>query len=1429
MRVTLTVFALLVFSATLAQTNPTPPLTPAAIKAQKAAEKAMLKFEKSLAGPEEAYGEGNYKSAKAQLGKARKKINAKLGAQNGLSVRMYILDARCDVGLGMPRDFENNLQNALRASTSLNGENSEKHAALLIVGAELYNQSGMFRVAREYEDKAKPILDAGTFANKDLLRAQLDIATAETMLGQGYWTDALQLARSRESFYAKRAVKQETIPDGKGGLTSRKIPEEELAQRMNDYSRCLTLIGNIYAGQGNIDSADSTFGITEKWIERNLNTRCVPYVRNQFSTALMLVDAGLLDRLPKDMRYDRLLAKMRAYFYPSHELTIKVYEEYLKELLRTDETTAYANTKAEYEKLIEKEFPETSLYGVRLKAVEFDKQLDREKTRNLEKNAVSLLTSNANLPKNDIVRTRVLDFLANLSVTQKLYGNAEKYLLQIVEIKKDLYGEKAPESHLAQLQLANFYLDNTNKLSEAGKIYEASYTKGVESTIGIKHKDMLDLLNHLGTYYELTDQYKRASEALDKAGLAARSKYDDADFKYAEELTYIARLAIQLGRYEDAEENINKSLKILDEDKLAPEGTKKALMVEAIDTQAILFGIKGMFDEAENSLNRSAKIIRKADEELDTDELKNQLQLSNLFIQLGYYSDTHEIVDKAISEYTKVYGDQSLRLIEPLVNKGRLMLVQGDYTEADKLAQRANAIAVKTYTDKSTKTAVTQRLLADIDYTIGDYDLAEENIIKALAAQEKQFGRNHIEVAKSLSQMALIKFYKGDDRSEVEKIMIESRDIMGNRLGKDNPQYADILKNVAIVYISEQKYQIAFNSLTQAESIWRTKTGRKNSIQAAAIYALTGDVYYQLKNYNRAEEFFKKGKDIYEKYFNDTHPEYVKILSKIAKVYYMEKDFKGAKKNIEQALNNYENFIKQFFPALSEREKAKYWNTIKGDFEFYNTLAFGQLEDFRDLSGKVYNYQLLTKALLLSSSIKIRERILNSKDEALKATYASWVQKKEYLTNVLSMSSQQLIDNGIDPNMLSAEVEKLEKELSEKSEIFGQGFENKRITYENVQTSLTKTEAAIEMVRFRYFNHTFTDSVIYVALYVKNDKARPKVVELSNGELMEGRYFRYYRNSMMRKTADENSFKVYWEPIQKAIGQASTIYISPDGVYNQINLESIPTPDGKYVIDNSNIVMVSNTKDLYLRKAKAKLAGGQSNSASMFGNPKFYLTASAQRDWTDLPGTEKEVDELNKLLKEKGWVSEEYMEADASEDKIKAINSPRIFHIATHGFYTKTEPGNAAKELTENEAMMAENPLMKSGLLLTGGGDVLAKTKHNYNMESGVLTAYEAMSLNLDKTDLVVLSACETGLGEISNGEGVYGLQRAFLVAGAKVLIMSMFKVDDEATQKLILNFYKKWLNSGNLRQSFIDAKKELRADFPEPIYWGAFMMIGLD
>jgi CHAT domain-containing protein len=1384
---------------------------------------AQEKYDKMIDKAEGAYSKGDYSGAIKAINKFNKKVSKKLGKQNQYTPTYYLLLAKYNLVSGFIPDFETNLQTAISSSSSIYQPNSLKHALILFSAAELNTQNGAYRIAKDYLNQSNKILNQEKLMTEQI-KARWDMAMAEALTGQGYYNESLEILKERESYFAGRAVKQESFVDDKGGLKSRKLSDDEVKQRYHEYANLLTLTANTYGKQGNLRSSDSVFVYAAGWIKKNLNYYSMDYLRNQFYNAVVLTENGN-ENLPKDLEYDRTLNVLKSYFKPSHQLGIFLYEEYLKQLLREGNMSRYYNTKLEYEKMINKTYAKNSIYKARLNAVEFDSKLNRDKTKNLENDASNVL-ANSGLPRNNITTTEILDFLYGFSLQEKKYTSAEKYLSDIIDIKTELLGADAPETHLARLHLANFYLDYTNKINEASKIYEESYTNVVAKEIGAWHKDNLDILNHIATLYELTDKFKAAATTLGKASDVARSKYDDKDYRYGEELTNIARLEIKLGQYENAELHINKALTILEE--FRKDDIKKIYLINAVETQAVLFGIKGLFDEAEDALDRSAKMISKSDNLVGIDEFSTAKELSSLFIQLGRYSQIERMLDNLIKEYEKLYGNTSLRLVEPLVNKGRLVLAKGDYTEAEKIAQRALTISTLIYTDKSTKTAPVQKLLGSIYYTIGDYEKAEDNVFKAMQSQQREFGGEHIEVAKSLSQLALIKFYKGDNHKEIEAILAEAQTIIGRRVGKDNPQYAEVLKDVAVLYISEKRYDIAFSSLTQAEAIWVAKTGSKRNINAASIYTLTGDVYYQLKNYKKAEEFYNKGKSIYEANFSRNHPEYVKVLSKLSKVYFMEKDFKAAKKNIEESLANYENFIKQFFPALSEREKAKYWNTIKGDFEFYNTLAFGNLEDFRDLTGKVYNYQLLTKALLLSSSIKIRQRILNSQDENLKATYNLWVQKKELLTNALSMSTAQLSENGIDPNALSNEVEALEKQLSVQSELFGQSFENKRITYENVQKSIDKNDVAVEMVRYRHFNHTFTDSIVYVALYVKNDNTRPKAIKLIEGNKLETRYFRYYRNCITGKIPDVYSYKVFWEPIQKEIGQYTTIYLSPDGVYNQINLEAIPTPDGKYIIDNSNIVMVSNTKDLYMRKLKGKQAAS-TNNATMFGNPTFYLTASSNNRIPSLPGTEKEVVELQDLLKQKGWKTDEYTEGSASEEKVKELDNPKIFHIATHGFYTPATEIKETSDLTENEAELGDNPLLKTGLLLKGAGDMLDKTKYNYNMESGILTAYEAMSLNLDRTDLVVLSACETGLGEISSGEGVYGLQRAFLVAGAKTLIMSMFKVDDDATQKLILNFYRKWLTTGNLRQSFIDAKKELRIDYPDPIYWGAFMMIGLD
>jgi CHAT domain-containing protein len=1392
------------------------------------------KLDKTLVKIDGYVSGGNFEKALSSLSKFKKGA-LKIGPNSNYMVVYYLRQARINLALGILTDFEPSLTNALTTSSTAFGESSTMYATTMLDVADIYLEFGNYRLSREYFEKAEALLKK-TNQLSDAFKGRIALGRSEAMIGQGFANGALDILKEYEKYFVERAVEKETSVEN-NEIKTKRIPESELFQRFNDCARLKTLMGSAYATKGMISiigadsdnpDVDVAFGELESWLKgkkRFLGETSLAEVTYKYVWAKALVDNGNMV-LPSFLEFDNTLNDLKRKTNPTNSLAHEIYLSYLEYLLKNDNRARYFNTKLEYEKMIAKNYPKASLHRVNLKAVEFDSKLSKDNTKNLEDQALNLLSSKS-VPKNYPTSLRIYEFLFEVAINDQRYNNAETYLNEILSIKKELCGDNSVTYHLSKVQLANFYLDYTNKIDEAGKIYEVSYNQIVSKEIAKNHPQRINILNHIAQWYEFTDKYDLADKTLKEAKDAANDKFKDTDILMGIELNNIAKLQIKLGDYEGADANVQSALKIINLKESREFAEWRPAYISALETQAKLYGIKGLFDEAEDNLDQTRKLILKADVPMG-DELSTAKELSSLFIQLGRYSSTDKLLNNLIAEYERLFGKNTLRLIDPLVDKGRILLAKGDYTEAERVALRSNQIALSIYGESSTKTAPTQKLLADIYYTLGDNEKAELNLTKAIASQEKQFGRSHIEVAKSLSQLALIKFYKGDNKQNVEKLMIESRDIMANKLGKENPQYAEILKNVAVLYISEQKYDIAFNSLTVAEGIWKAKTGRKNNINTASIYTLTGDVYYQQKNYKKAKEFYIKAKDLYERFFSTSHPEYVKVISKLSKVSYMEKDFKSSKKYIEESLNNYENFIKQYFPALSEREKAKYWNTIKGDFEFYNTLAFGNLEDFKDLTQKVYNYQLLTKALLLSSSIKIRERIMNSSDEFLKAQYNNWIQKKELLTIALSMSPTQLTENEIDPAALTQEVERLEKELSEKSEIFGESFETKRITFDDVKKSLKPNEVVIEMVRYRYFNHTLTDSVIYACLYLKPEFTKPKAIILKDGKKMESRYSKFYRNAITGKIPDNVSYGVYWQPIIDEIGQVATIYLSADGIYNQINLEAIPTPDGRYVIDNSNIVLVSNSKDIYLRKAKTRTSAKE-NTASMFGNPTFYLASSESKSIASLPGTEKEIEQLQFMLKQKGWTTTEYVEKSAAEEKIKELNSPKIFHIATHGLYRPAAAATVENELEGNEAVMAQNPLLRTGLLLRGAGDLLDKTDFNYNMENGILTAYEAMSLNLDKTDLVVLSACETGLGELEAGEGVYGLQRAFLVAGAKVLVMSMFRVDDDATQKLMLKFYQKWLNSGNLRQSFIDAKKELRVEYPEPIFWGAFMMIGLE
>ena len=1381
---------------------------------------SKAQYQKAIDKAEAQYEVGNYSGAISGILKMQKKATKKLGGKNPYNAIGLIKEAKINVALGQLVEVLDPLERGIAMSEEVNGTESAEHGFILVEAADVLIAYGHFRLAGEYLEKAEESFTASGSLIEDI-QASIDVKKAQILAGKGFYSDAIKLVDNQSDYYMQRAMAAE------GSKNKRE-------ERTSEVAKLLIVKANAFRKMGDYIRADSAFVFNNNWIGDNMKRSHLLWAQNSFLNAKLLEENGLAVEAQVKLFEDAYVWAIRKYEF-SHNTVMTMQANLMRAYYKTGKKSKLKITAADFKKAL-KEFKKTSIHNLAEDKMSLDFDLADQDVKKLE-DKVNRMLSDESIPKFHDERIELLEFAKKTSLLAGRHKNTEGYDNQILTIKEELLGTDAPDYHLTKVKLANYYVDFTDKFVEAKQIYDESFHKIVEPEITDGHVDYLDIYNHLATFYEESDNYEKASEILDVALLAARKKYDNRDIEYGKELEQIANLQINIGEYERATKNLNEAVSIMKESKVV-EAT--GYLASALITEAKLLSIKGEFDAAEDNIYKSDRLQNRSVLTVESSGLDYIDDLGGLYLNIGRYADADDVLTESLKEKSLQFGPTSRHLNVPLILNAKLNLIKGDYTEAEQLSRRANSIAIGIFGEESSKVVPSILQLADVYITIGDFEKAESLLKNAIRIQKNKFGDDHIDVAKSTSRLALVYFFQQRPLTQVTALFQEAEKIIGKKLGSTNPTYAEILKNMAIANISAGNYTLAFTYLNQAEQIWSKKIGKRNNINAASAAVLKGDIYYKQRNYVEAEGYYENARKQYERVFSQTHPEFVKVQSKLSKTYFMQSRFKESQDEMEEVLANYKNFIQEYFPALSEREKAKFWNTIKGDYEFYNTLIISRNRSSKYI-GELYNNALLTKALLLNSSIKIRQRIMNSGDEDLIGMYSQWIEQKELLTAALSMSTQDLATNGIDPAALSNNLELLEKNLSLKSELFKEGADSRAITWVDVKNSLGPNDAAIEMVRFRLFDHAFTDSVMYALLYVRGDKkSEPKIILLENGQDLEKRFLKTYRNSIKFKVNDRFSYDQYWAPIQNQIGIVSTLYLSPDGVYNQINLEAIPTPDGKYVLDNSNIVLVSNTKDLFINRTKTKIVA-EKEIAMMFGNPQFYVNTVAGRPLassgltsanaevvSDLPGTKREIQELNDLLNRKGWETQQFTEINATEGSIKEVSNPRIFHVATHGFF-KDEKKASKLDDEFNESTAYDNPLLKTGLLLTGAGDILNETQFNYNVNNGILTAYEAMNLNLDQTDLVVLSACETGLGELQAGEGVYGLQRAFLVAGARTIIMSLFKVSDEATQQLMIKFYKKWIETGNKRQAFVDAKKEIRNEYRDPIYWGPFVMIGLD
>ncbi|HSY62743.1 MAG TPA: CHAT domain-containing tetratricopeptide repeat protein, partial [Cytophaga sp.] len=1042
------------------------------------------------------------------------------------------------------------------------------------------------------------------------------------------------------------------------------------------------------------------------------------------------------------------------------------------------------------------------------------------------------------LPKEHYLREKYLTLLFSILIKQQKYTEAEQTMSEMLALQTQLTGSTSPAYQILLLNKANFYSFYLDKFKEAKTIYSSVLDSDFQNQISLENPDYyLNTLDFAKTYI-YTEEFGMADNRLQLNLKRVENKFSNTHTLYAIYLSHQGELKTITGDYSNASRLISNSLAIFE------KNNKKKYFrayIEALELNLKLHVLEGDYVKADASLLK-AKQVANAAGITETDDIFLVEEIGLLYVKKGEYQKGNKILSAILRSKIETVGEAHKSICSTLNYLGEQNLITGNYAESDGYFSRSLQISKNVYGDKSIPYATSLLYYKQLYTAIGDYEQAESSILEALQIYTKTYGDKNIKTGILMHEAALATFqadlYTGrknkTKQADLDKQFLKALDIVKNAAEDNSTLYADGLENYAIFLALTNQYTSSLSNIETAKKIWENKLG-KNNVHSAQLNSLSGKIYYRSGKYSDALSSFEKTRDEYKTIFDDNHPGYVLALGSCAQMYYILGNTSKAIESIEECTNKSLLYIDKVFPFLSERGKMAYWDKIKDDFEFYKTVAFTNSKEYPDMIGKIMNIQLQTKSILLNSQLKIKNQIYQSGDTTAIRLYQTLQDLRDNLAIAYSMNAAQRKEDGIDIASMEVKLEVTEKQLSTISDDFSDQSRTKTVSYtwKNIKQSLQDNEIAIETIPFRYFTKSFSDTIWYAFVAVTNKSSNPDFVIVTNGKELETKQLKYYRNMIKFSTEDKSSYNQYWKPVSTLLSPSvSNIYFATDGVYNQINVETLKDAQGTYLINSSNIIYIGSCRDVInkniLVSKSAKTANTTKSEIDLIGNPTYYASTNNDDDGStleQLPGSETEVKKINALLTSNNWKTHMYIGTAATEDTVKHIKSPNVLHVSTHGFFWEDLIGSA-NDISEKSIV---NPLLMSGIVLFNGGSLLGTDNTNsINKVDGILTAYEAMNLALDKTELVVLSACETGLGEVKIGEGVYGLQRSFTVAGAKSIIMSLSKVSDEVTIKLMENFYMYWLQSGNKREAFNKAKKELMKEYPDPKYWGAFIMIGL-
>lgn len=961
----------------------------------------------------------------------------------------------------------------------------------------------------------------------------------------------------------------------------------------------------------------------------------------------------------------------------------------------------------------------------------------------------------------------------------------------------------------------------------AGDIDKAvQYNQKALDMVGKRSKDYARIANQLIMCYAQagnTTKAKELSVNIFKKGMKA---YGSNSVEYAKILWNQAVLMQKIDDIGQAIEYAEEALACFRESGDSTSVEYGRLLIH----NASFYSYEEKYEQSINILKDAREILKVAEGENGSNYIRATGDLSSVYSKIGNQEESNNL---ALSNLTNVKSNiesATKQKAYTLTKQSEVYANSGNYHQAISILSGA----VDIFRQHSDSIGVGRTL-----YQLSNYYNHLDSIQKA----------------KSMCEHAIKLFEENDGLYNDLGLAYNSLAIINHELDEDS--IALTLSRKALSY---------FESANDT-----------SSILFASILATTAINYYGSKDYNAAIDYALRAVEMQKMYLGEGHPNTVMNLFNLSCYYSRKKDIDNASKFYHEAVTLQTNFVKNNFSHLTTNGREDYWNSKKYLYPFAPAFAFEDQSN-KQLLRDAYETQLFTKGILLNSEIDFKNLLRSSTNKDLTAKYDKLLELNAQIEQLYNLATHESTTKA---KKIQFEASALEREIMRDCKEFGNFTNNMTIQLDSVSKSLGDEDVAVELVEIESEDST----KVYLAIYLRKGWDAPRITYIFNSKDLKnleqnGRSLFQMLNTTAGQNSIYNNVKIgnmVWLPmitkwkLEEAEGLApvKNIYFSPSSIFYQWGIEYLTfqwnTELGERIGDKYNIHRVSSTKlitkqsdtipiknatifgyidyDLEIEGMtimhdvileELAMTDGEELEEEFYeeGNPEER--ASMNQGFKQLPATLKEASDIEFVLSANNVRVKNYSSINATEEAIKGLdgNAPTILHIATHGF-SFPENSNRRKRLSyllkgKNwTASKADNGLNYSGLIFAGANnrwvnDAILPD----SIEDGILTSKEIAQLNLTGLDLVVLSACQTGLGDIKD-DGVFGLQRAFKKAGAHTLLVSLWKVNDQATQILMSEFYSSLMEGLSRHDALYKAQEKLRKEgFSDPHYWASFILI---